>query len=464
MENFTQHWQTIRQRLKLELGAKHFAYWLENLRPISANQDRVVLASSTRFERDRIAQRYAELIAQLVAEIAPSYGTVEFTVIASPSSRPAFAGNTALKPEHEPNRPTPTPVQGSIQLNPLCTFENFVVGAANEVAANQAQQAAQSDTPRANPLFLFGETGLGKSHLIHATLQRVLERSPGRRVLYVTAEWFLGRFVAAIRAGDTSDFKSLVRDVDLLAVDDLHVVAGKDKTIEELQHTFDAVMDGGKQLILSADRSPALLEGLSDRVRSRLLKGVSVEIKHSDFDLRLAILEAKAARVARENPRVVIGGEALRFIAQRINANTRELEGALHRVISHSNNGEHPITLQNLQAWLADFLKMHDRRVTIEEIKLKTASFFGCKVADLESESRAREFVRPRQAAMYLARQMTQRSLPEIARRFKRLDHTTVMNALKRVEKRREEDPEFAQALETLRLSIRSWSGQPPLH
>ena len=463
MGPFKQLWPSIRQRLKLSVGAKTFVYWLENLTPISADVDRVVLAASSRFERDHIVQVYGELIAGLIAEMAPAYGNVEFTVFSSP--RPITVGNTALaaRSECEPAVAVEA-VPGSIPLNRLCTFENFVVGAANEIAVSQARQVAESDTPLANPLLLFGGTGLGKSHLIHATALRILERSPAKRVLYVTAEWFLGRFVAAVRSGDTADFKTLVRDVDLLAIDDLHVIAGKDKTIEELLHTFDAVVDAGRQLILSADSSPALLEGLSDRVRSRLLKGVSVEIKHSDFDLRLAILEAKAARIERENPRIVMGGEALRFIAQRINANTRELEGALHRVVSHSNNGEEPITLQNLQSWLADFLKLHDRRVTIEEIKIKTAGFFGCRVADLESDRRTREVVRPRQTAMYLARQMTTRSLPDIARRFNRRDHTTVIHALRQVQKRRDTDPEFAQMLETLRLSIRSWPAQSSMH
>jgi chromosomal replication initiator protein len=464
MEKFLQHWQTIRQQLKSRIGATQFSYWLEKLRPVTANADRVILASSTGFERDRIVQLYGDLIARLVVALAPEYGPVEFTV--TPTARPITSGNTALAVHAQPEiiAPTPAPVPGSIPLNRACTFETFVVGTANEIAVAQARRVAGSDTQLANPLLLFGGTGLGKSHLIHATLQRILARDPGKRVLYVTAEWFLGKFVAAVRSGDTADFKTLVRDVDALAIDDLHIVIGKDKTTEELLHTFDAVVDAGKQLILSADRSPALLEGLNERIRSRLLKGVTVEIKHSDFDLRLAILEAKAARITRENPRIVIGGEALRFIAQRINANTRELEGALHRIVSHSNNGEEPITLQNLQLWLTDFLKLHDRRVTIEEIKAKTATFFGCKIADLESESRARDVVRPRQTAMYLARQMTTRSLPDIARRFNRRDHTTVMHALKQVEKRRDLDPEFAQMLEALRLSIRNWPAQSPLH
>lgn len=461
MEQFLQAWQRIRQHLRLKYGATHFSYWLENLRPVSADAERVVLACTSRFELDRILQRYADFIVKLIAEEAPGYGSVEFTVIAQP--RPMSVGNTALALREEPDF-APAVVAGSILPNRLCIFETFVVGASNEVAAAQARQVAESDVVSANPLFLFGGTGLGKSHLIHAVIQRVLERNPAKRVLYVTGEWFMGKFVAAVRGGDILGFKSLVRDVDLLAIDDLHVVSGKEKTVDELLHTLDALIDASKQVVLSADRSPALLEGLSDRVRSRLLKGMSVEIKPSDLDLRFAILKSKAARITAEDPRITIGDDALRFIAQRINANTRELEGALHRVVSHSNNGAEPFSLHNLQLWLADFLKAHDRRVTVEEIKTKVAAFYGCKVTDLESESRTREIVRPRQVAMFLSRQLTTRSLPDIAHRFKKKDHTTVMHAVRQIERRRDADPEFAQTLEALRLSIRSWPSQSPPH
>lgn len=464
MEKFLQAWQRIRQHLRLKYGATHFGYWLENLHPVYADAERVTLTCASRFELDRILERYADVIERLVAEEAPGYGRVEFTVISQ--TRPVSTGNTALALRDEPEIVASPAVPGSIPLNRLCTFESFILGQSNEVAAAQARQIAENNAVPAGPLVLFGPTGLGKSHLVHALAQRFLERNPTKRVLFVTAEWFLGKFVAAVRGGDILSFKSLVREVDLLAIDDLHVACGKERTLEELQHTLDAVMDAGKLVVITADRSPALLEGLSDRFRSRLLNGVSVEIKPSDFDLRLAILECKAARITAENPRVVIGGEALRFIAQRINANTRELEGALHRVVSHADNGAHPLTIANLQLWLADFLKVHDRRVTVEEIKTKVAAFYGCKAADLESERRTREIVFPRQVAMFLSRQMTSRSLPDIAHRFKKKDHTTVIHAVRQIEKRRDSDPEFAQTLETLRMSIRTWpsQNQPPHH
>jgi chromosomal replication initiator protein len=459
MNDFSQVWPRIRQHLRLKLGATQFAYWLENLTPISADASRVILATSSRFERDRIVQLYGDLIAKLIADEAPGLGSVEFVVTAQQRST---SGNTALALRQEPLT-VPVVVPGSIPLNKLYTFENFVVGAANEIAVSQARQTAESETALANPLFLFGGTGLGKTHVIQAICHHALERNSTKRVLYITAEWFLGKFVAAVRSGDTHGFKSFVRDVDLLAIDDLHMIVHKEKTIDEFLHCFDAVVDAGKQVVLSADRSPALLEDLSDRLRSRLVKGMSIEIKSSDFDLRLAILEAKAARIARENPSLAIGSEALRFIAQRINANTRELEGALHRVVSHSNGGG-PATLANLQSWLADFLKLHDRRVTIEEIKVKTASFFGCRVDDLESPSRTRDIVRRRQIAMFMARKMTNRSLPDIARRFNKKDHTTVIHAVKIIEALIQTDPDFAQTVESLRLSIRSWPANAPLH
>jgi chromosomal replication initiator protein len=462
VDTFAPIWEHVCELLKAKLGAKHYLHWVSPLRVVSADTQRVVLGASTPFECDRVQRLHGELIAQLIAREAPEFGRVEFTVdrrpIASALARKAAQATTSAAATS-----APPVVAGSIPLNRDCTFANFVTGRSNEVALTQALRTAEADRPAANPLFLFGATGLGKSHLSHAIATRVLELDPAKRVLYISAEWFLRNFVAAVRGGDPTVFKNLVRDVDLLIVDDLHFIVGKDATTEEFLHTFDALADANKQIVITADRSPALLEKLSDRVRSRLLKGMSVEITASDFDLRLAILEAKAARIARERPNVVIGGEALRFMAQRIAANTRELEGALNRVLSHSGDGMHPITLPNLQIWLADFLKQHDRRVTIDEIKTKTATFFSRKVSDLESESRARDIVRPRQIAMYLSRRLTNRSLPDIARRFGKKDHTTVIHAVKTVEALSNSDPEFARNLETIRLSIRNWPSEPPV-
>jgi chromosomal replication initiator protein len=260
-----------------------------------------------------------------------------------------------------------------------------------------------------------------------------------------------------------------VRNVDVLIVDDLHFILGKEATQEELFAALDWLGDHNKQIILSADRSPSLFESISERARSRLLKGATIEIAPTDFELRLAILESKARVVSRERPGFALNTEAAHFMAQRINTNTRELEGALTRVVTQSGDGMRPVTIENLNLWLADFLRAYDRRVTIEEIKKKVAEHFGLKVADLESPNRARAIVRPRQIAMFLARLLTPRSYPEIGRRFGNRDHTTVMHAVETIQRLAGNEPNFAEEVEQLRLSIRNWpiegvsSGQRPV-
>ena len=354
-------------------------------------------------------------------------------------------------------------VTGSTPLNKSYTFDHFVTGKSNQIAFQEAKRTADAEQPLNNPLFLYGSTGLGKTHLMHAIAWRKLEQKPDLRVLLITAETFMRMFITALKANDTMSFKAQMRNVDLLLVDDLHFMLGKEATQEELLAALDWLGDNQKQIILSADRSPSLFENISDRARSRLLKGASIEIAPTDFELRLAILDAKAKVLSRERPGFTLNTEAAHFMAQRIATNTRELEGALNRVVMQSGDGARPITIENLNLWLADFLRAYDRRVTIEEIKKKTAEHFGLKVADLESPNRSRSIVRPRQIAMHLARQLTPRSYPEIGRRFGNRDHTTVMHAVETIQRMSALDPAFAEEVERLRLSIRNWPIEAPI-
>jgi chromosomal replication initiator protein len=455
---FEQIWNRVRDRLRADIGLQRFTYWIEPLRVVSASETRVVIACTSRFERDKVVESHGDKIAQLIADMAPNLGAVEFIV----ETRPKVVSMTA--PQSHPVAeivPTAEPqlVQGSIPLNRSCTFASFVTGRSNQIAFNEAKRAAEADIPQGNPLFFFGGTGLGKSHLMHAIAWKILEKDPTKRVLFITAETFMRRFVTAVKGNQTLEFKDVLRNVDLLLVDDVHFILSKEGTAtqEEFFHTFDALVDANKQIVLSADRSPSLFDKISDRVRSRLMKGASVEIGGTDLDLRLAILESKVEKLGRERPGISIGSEALHFMAQRIATNTRELEGALNRVVTQSESGSRPVTIENLQVWLADFLKAYDRRVTIEEIKRRVADHFQLKVADLESPNRSRSIVRPRQIAMYLSRILTPRSFPEIGKRFGDRDHTTVMHAVTTVKEFIEKDPQFAEEVEALRLSIRNW-------
>lgn len=458
-EKFDVIWQRVRERLKHELGAQRFQYWVEPLRIVSAEADRVVIACNSRFERDKVVESHGERIANLIAEMAPGFGAVDFVVETKPrivsaaavSSRSTTLDSLGAVPVD------PTLVTGSTPLNRNSTFDNFIVGRSNQVAFQEAKRTADSEVPVSNPLFLYGSTGLGKTHLMHAIAWRKLQQNPNLRVLLITAETFMRMFVTALKANDTLSFKNEMRNVDLLLIDDLHFIVGKDATQEELFAALDWLSDNQKQIVLSADRSPSLFENIPDRARSRLLKGASIEIGATDFELRLAILEAKARVVSRERPGFVLNTEAAHFMAQRINTNTRELEGALNRVVMQCADGQHAITIENLNVWLADFLRAYDKRVTIEEIKKKTADHFALKTADLESPNRSRSIVRPRQIAMYLARLLTPRSYPEIGRRFGNRDHTTVMHAVDTIQRLTAMDPVFAEEVEQLRLSIRNW-------
>jgi chromosomal replication initiator protein len=249
LDHFIPFWGPIAEHLKSELGANQFKYWIKPLRVISADKGGVVLAAGTCFERDK-AQAYSDLLSRLIRQHRPAFGPVEFIVV--PRQRIALEGENMVD---QPPAPEPSLVPGSIPLSRNCTFETFVVGQANEIAVAEARRVAESDEPSANPLLLFGDTGLGKTHLMQAIVWRVLGRDPTKRILHITSEWFVGKFVAAIKGGETEAFKRLVRDVEVLCVDDLHMIAGKNATAEEFLHTFDALVDANKQLVLTADRS-----------------------------------------------------------------------------------------------------------------------------------------------------------------------------------------------------------------
>ncbi|MFN7000517.1 MAG: chromosomal replication initiator protein DnaA, partial [Elioraea tepidiphila] len=299
------------------------------------------------------------------------------------------------------------------------------------------------------PLFLYGGVGLGKTHLMHAIAWAVREARPNCAMAYMSAETFMYRFIAALRAENTMQFKETLRSVDLLMIDDLQFLIGKDNTQEEFFHTFNALVDAGKQIVVSADKSPSDLSGIEDRLRTRLGCGMVADIHATTYELRLSILQAKAASAGVEVPVRVI-----EFLAHKITSNVRELEGALNRLIAHANLFGRPVTLESAQEVLRDILRAHDRRVTIEEIQRKVAEHYNIRLTDMSSARRSRQVARPRQVAMYLAKQLTSRSLPEIGRRFGNRDHTTVMHAVSRIAELMAADAAFAEDVELLRRML----------
>ncbi|MFN6999313.1 MAG: chromosomal replication initiator protein DnaA, partial [Elioraea tepidiphila] len=297
----------------------------------------------------------------------------------------------------------------------------------------------------------YGGVGLGKTHLMHAIAWAIRDRAPSRSVAYMSAEKFMYRFISAIRSQSSVEFKETLRGVDVLMIDDLQFLIGKDSTQEEFFHTFNALVDAGKQIVVSADKSPSDLSGIEERLRTRLGCGMVADIHATTYELRIGILQAKAALQGVSVPQKV-----MEFMAHKITTNVRDLEGALNRVVAHAQLVGRPITLESTQEVLHDLLRAHDRRVTIEEIQKRVAEHFSIRLTDMSSARRARAVARPRQIAMFLAKQLTSRSLPEIGRKFGNRDHTTVMHACSRVAELMQKDPALAEDVELLRRMLES--------
>ncbi|KON66089.1 chromosomal replication initiator protein DnaA [Komagataeibacter europaeus] len=462
------HWSRICERLKAEVGEVEYRTWLRQITVGPVEEDEITLYLPTRFLRDWVRGQYGDRLGTLWNAEVPAIRRVELQVArpgsasATPPADGAAAPAAVAREEAAPRAPAPAPVaeeprQAEVRsdlaapLDPRFTFDTFVVGKPNEFAYACARRVAERpSSPGFNPLFLYGGVGLGKTHLMHAIGAELLRE--GRvSVAYMSAEKFMYRFIAAIRSQSTMEFKEQLRSVDVLMIDDLQFLIGKDNTQEEFFHTFNALVDAGRQIVVSADKSPSDLSGLEDRLRTRLGCGMVADIHATTFELRISILEAKASASG-----VVVPAKVLEFLAHKITSNVRELEGALNRLIAHANLFGRPVTLEATQDVLHDILKAHDRRVTIEEIQRKVAEHWNIRLTDMSSARRARAVARPRQVAMYLAKQLTSRSLPEIGRKFGNRDHTTVMHAVTRVTELMEQDPAFAEDVELLRRMLES--------
>jgi chromosomal replication initiator protein len=459
-----QEWQKVRGRLREEVGDDAFAHWVQPMSLRGLRDGAVRLDVPTRFMRDWVQTHYAERICALWAGENPSVHSIEVSVAASPAAGgPAAesvedaAGESAVAPPPPVAPPVavlPAAERGlvdglSAPLDPRFTFDNFVTGKPNEFAHAAAQKVADSERPAFNPLFLYGGAGLGKTHLMHATAWAIRDRHPGRRVAYMSAETFMYSFVRALRYKTTMDFKEQFRSVDVLMIDDVQFICGKESTQEEFFHTFNALVDQGRQIVLSADTSPSDLERIDDRLRSRLASGLVADIHPTTFELRLSILEAKSERMGQ-----VVPEKVLEFLAHKITSNVRELEGALIRLVAHAQLVGRALTLDSAQDVLRDLLRAHDRRVSIEDIQKKVAEHFQIRVSDMSSARRSRSVARPRQVAMYLSKQLTSRSLPEIGRKFGGRDHTTVMHAVKKIEELIGTDAAFAEDVDLLRRML----------
>jgi chromosomal replication initiator protein len=445
-------WGRVRTELKNTLGKEAFQSWIDPLEFQGLDRGIVRLGAPTSFIGNWVSQHYGERIRNLMIENGADVTRLEFKVsgFTGQVRKPIAANNTRAAKEDGAD-------EAELPGSPLDTrfrFENFVVGKPNELAHAAARRVAEGGEVTFNPLFLYGGVGLGKTHLMHAIAWEVQERKPGAKVLYISAEQFMYRFVQALRFKDMHGFKELFRSVDVLMVDDVQFIAGKDSTQDEFFHTFNALVDQNKQIVISADRAPGEISGLEERIKSRLQWGLVVDLHPTDYELRLGILQSKAEAHARNHPGIKIDDGVMEFLAHRISSNVRVLEGSLTRLFAFASLVGREINLDMAQECLADILRASERKVTIDEIIRKVADHYNLRMTDLLSARRARSVARPRQVAMYLSKMLTSKSLPEIGRRFGGRDHTTVIHAVRKIEELKTTDAQIAEDVELLRRML----------
>jgi len=442
-DNYIGVWSQVTQDLYNYYGEASYNSWFSKVNFIESSLNTVILCAPTNFIRDWIKSKYSVVILQLFQHYNNSIKSIEIITKELPAS-------DQVKLE----LPTKTFADiGSSELNSenifatldvRFTFDNFVVGVPNELAYAAARAVAESSgaVSESNPLFLYGGVGLGKTHLMHAIGWYIKQNNPSRKVIYMSAEKFMYQFVKALRNKEVMSFKEKFRSVDVLMIDDIQFICGKDSTQEEFFHTFNTLIDNNRQMVISCDRSPSDLDNIEDRIKSRLGWGLVADVHSTTYELRLGILESKI-----EQMNVAIPKDVIDFLASKIVSNVRELEGALNKVIAHSNFTAKEITLENTQNILRDLLRSNERIITVEDIQKKVVSRYNLKLSDMSSPRRTRTIARPRQIAMYLSKVLTPKSLVDIGQKFGKKDHTTVMHAIKKVEKLLETDIELREEI-----------------
>ncbi|MWV10861.1 chromosomal replication initiator protein DnaA [Pseudomonas sp. R-28-1W-6] len=468
-------WQQCVELLRDELPAQQFNTWIRPLQ-VEAEGDELRVYAPNRFVLDWVNEKYLVRLLELLAERANGLAPALSMLIGSkrsaaarvaPQAAPAPSISSQVPvatpvpdaPVSEPVSPQPVaaprPTERSVQvegalkhtsyLNRTFTFENFVEGKSNQMARAAAWQVADNLKHGYNPLFLYGGVGLGKTHLMHAVGNHLLKKNPNAKVVYLHSERFVADMVKALQLNAINEFKRFYRSVDALLIDDIQFFAKKERSQEEFFHTFNALLEGGQQVILTSDRYPKEIEGLEERLKSRFGWGLTVAVEPPELETRVAILMKKA-----EQTKVDLPHDAAFFIAQRIRSNVRELEGALKRVIAHSHFTNQPITIELIRESLKDLLALQDKLVSVDNIQRTVAEYYKIKISDLLSKRRSRSVARPRQVAMALSKELTNHSLPEIGDAFGGRDHTTVLHACRKIAELRESDADIREDYKNL--------------
>jgi chromosomal replication initiator protein len=455
-----QVWRAALGELQVSLSPANFETWLKETALVAVDDNRFRVAVPNGFAKDWLETRYRSLISQTLARVVGYSVQVDFEVREglSAASEDGLVDNVEAP---QPLQSASTPVRlepgrvggtesGSATLNPRYTFRSFIVGSANRLAHAASLSVAERPGHAYNPLFLYGGVGLGKTHLMHAIGNQVLARFPRKRVVYATSEKFTNEFITSIQQGKIDEFRSRYRRIDLLLIDDIQFIADKERTQEEFSHTFNAIHEDGKQIVLSSDRPPKLITTLEERLRSRFEWGLIADLTAPDLETRIAILRAKA-----EEGGVHIGSDVLEFIARKVISNIRELEGALNRIVAYANMGGMPISIELAQAVLSNVLYNPKRRlVTPERIVHAVSEYYSVELDALKGQKRDRAIVMPRQIAMYLMRAETDVSLLRIGQELGGRDHSTVLHACDKIDRETQENEELRRDLAAVRELI----------
>lgn len=460
--------------LRDELPAQHFNTWIRPLQVESAG-GRLLVYAPNRFVMDWVNDKYFTRLLELMTERNNGEVPDVSLLIGSRNQQPAAAPVAAPVPTpvptplsqpqpvtSAPTDPASAPAETAAEtktvapkhvsnLNRSFTFDSFIEGKSNQLARAAAWQVADNPSHGYNPLFLYGGVGLGKTHLMHAIGNHLLQKKPGARVIYLHSERFVADMVKALQMNAINEFKSYYRSVDALLIDDIQFFAGKERSQEEFFHTFNALLEGNQQIILTSDRFPKEIDGLEERLKSRFGWGLTVYVEPPELETRVAILMKKA-----EQGRVALPHDCAFFIAQRFRSNVRDLEGALKRVIAHSHFTHEPISIELIRESLKDLLALQEKLVSIDNIQRTVAEYYKIKINDLLSKRRSRSVARPRQVAMALAKEVTNHSLPEIGDAFGGRDHTTVLHACRKIAELREEDADISEDYDNLLRTLTS--------
>lgn len=442
-------WGQVQDAMQKTVGNNNYKNWIEPLEFSTLKDGVATFHVPTSFMANWVTRNFGDQILQQLGKAGAEVSRVAFSV---PANGPKTAESASLSSDIH-SKPVAEKLPGA-PLDARFTFDRFVVGKPNELAHAAARRVGEGGDVTFNPLFLYGGVGLGKTHLMHAIAWELNARQPDLKVVFLSAEQFMYRFVQALRDKTMMEFKQMFRSVDVLMVDDVQFIAGKESTQEEFFHTFNALIDLNKQIIISGDRPPADIKGLGERIISRLQSGLVVDLHPTNYELRLGILQEKVEQFRQQYSGLVIDDGVLEFVAHRISSNVRVLEGALMRLFAFASLVGRQITLELTQDCLADLMRASDRKVTIEEIQRKVSEHYNIRLSDIIGPKRVRTIARPRQVAMYLAKQLTTRSLPDIGRRFGGRDHTTVMHGVRRIEDLKSHDNQIAEDVELLRRAL----------